>query len=329
MPLSGLERDLSDGLKPVYLLAGPQSFQLQMAIDRVLTAIPDGGMRELNRDVFRAGQDDLSELVRLANSMPMLASARIIILHDIHRLKAKERENLSQYLVSPAPFTHLLLSTPKLDARTTLTKLVKKHGFVLQFDRLYESRMRPWLRIIANDQGVTLEPDAMEYLIRNVGADLAAVAKEVEKAAIHAGTDRVGIDNLTAVLTSVKEQSSFALMDAMSARDTVKALIMLKQMLEQGESPLAILAVIGRQLRQLIVGKQMLMEKAKENEISNALGVPPFIAKKVIGQARQFNAESLRKGLILLSRTDLELKDGRCSDQAILEKYILALCRRG
>jgi len=329
MPLSKLEQDLQSGLKPVYLVVGSQSFQLEMALKRIMDLTQAGGMSELNCDSFRVGRDDLSEVVRLANSMPMLAKSRTIILHDIEKLKAKDRDSLTAYLGSPSPFTTLVLLGEKIDRRAKMSKLAGKHGLILEFKRLYESQLRPWINAIARDQQVQLDRDAVDFLVRQVGPDLSAIAKEIEKAALHAGIDQIGVDDLTAVLSAVKEQPIFNLMEAITRKNKVEAFYLLKQMLDQGESPLAILAVLGRQIRQMIIAKQLLTAKASEGELAGALGTSPFLAKKITNQARHFTQKSLRDGLLALSRYDLELKDGRCSNRAILEKLTLALCRRG
>jgi len=328
MPLETLEQSLKEGLKPVYLIAGPQPYQLEMALTMILHAQPRGGMQDLNQDVFHVGQDDLSGVIRLANSLPMLSRSRVIVLHDVSKLKDKDRENIVEYLASPAPFTNLIMLADKIDHRSKLSKLAKQHGLVLEFERLYESQMRPWVALIAREQGVTLNREAAEYLMRHVGADLEAVAREIEKAALHAGNDKISVEDISAVIASVKEQPFYNLVDAVTNRQTGDALLILKQMLDQGEPPLAILAMLGRQIRQLVIACLLLTKNVSENEAMSALGMAPFLARKTMEQARKYSPEALRDSLLELSRYDLELKDARSSDRVVLEKLILALCRR-
>ena len=328
MPLTALDNDLKQGLKPVYLIVGTQPFQGEMALRRIMAKAAVARFDQMNCDVFMVGRDDIGELTRLANSLPMLAKNRLIVLQDLHKLKAKEKEDLTAYLQSPAPFTTLVMLAEKIDNRERLTKNAQKNGLVLQFDKLYESRVRPWIEAIAADQGVELDRRAIDFLMQNVGADLSAIAREIEKAAIHAGGKTVQMENLAAVISSVKEQPLFNLMDAITQKNKVESFYLLKQMLDQGESPLAILAVMGRQIRQVALAKELMARKAGEGELASVLGVAPFVAKKMAEQAGRFSNKSLRDGMLAISQIDLELKDGRSNDRVILEKLVLALCRR-
>ncbi|MDP8222357.1 MAG: DNA polymerase III subunit delta [Candidatus Lernaella stagnicola] len=328
MPLSHLDKSLADGLKPVYLIAGSQSYQLELARSMIVRHVPLGAMADMNTDVFYVGQDSLSTVPRLANSLPMMSKRRLIVLNAWHKVKAKERDALTEYLQSPADFTVLVLLAEKLDGRAKFTKLAKKYGLVLEFDRLYESKMRPWVAAIARDQEVDIDRDAVEYLVRAVGADLAAAAREIEKAAIHAGGKAVTADDLSAVMSSVKEQSFYELFDAVTARKTAEALRVVKEIIDQGQAPLGVLAMFGRALRQLVVARLLARDRVDDQQLARALGTTPWAAKKVKGQARAFSDAALRKALVTLSKVDLMLKDGRSHDRAILERMILDLCRR-
>ncbi len=328
MPLTALDNDLKNGLKPVYLIAGPQPFQREMALRRVMAVAEIKRLDQMNCDVFLAGRDDASDLARLANSLPMLAKRRLIVLQDAHKLKAAEKERLVGYLQSPAPFTTLVLLSEKVDNREKLTKLASKHGFVLTFERLYESKVRPWIEMMAHSQGLTLDRRAVDFLVQNVGADLSAIWRELEKASLHAGSNQVGVENLTAVISSVKEQSLFGLMDAITKKSKAESLLLLKQILDQGEAPLAVLSVLGRQIRQLCLAKELAGKRVDEGQAAAMLGTSPFFAKKIREQSERFSNQSLRDGLLMLSQVDLELKDGRSNERAILEKLVLGLCGR-
>jgi len=207
--------------------------------------------------------------------------------------------------------------------------LAKKHGFVLEFERLYESKMRPWVQAIAREQHIQLEREAIDCLMRTVGPDLAGVAREMEKAALHAGAGPVRSEDVMAVMSAVKEQSFYQMFEAIAEKKSAEALRLLKEMMEQGQAPLALLGSMGRALRQLATARLLLREKLDENSAARALGIAPWLAKKTMAQARLFSNQTLRQALIHLARIDLALKDGRSHDRVILERLILELCRRG
>jgi DNA polymerase-3 subunit delta len=328
MQLETLDKSLAAGLKPVYCLVGRQPFQLELAKRKIAAAVPLGAVRDLNTDAFYVEQDAIAGVPRLANTLPMMSKWRLIVMHDWHKAKAKDAEALTEYLESPANFTVLVLLAEKVDGRSKLVKLIKKCGLMLEFERLYESKMRPWVTAIAETQGVKLAGDAVDYLVRAVGPDLASVSKEIEKAALHAGGGPVGVENLAAVLAAVKEQSFYEMFDAVAERNAEEALRILKEMVDQGQPPIAILAMLGRALRQLIVARQLMQEKIDHDDVARVLGMTPWLAQKTLAQARSFSGVALREELLAWSRVDLALKDGRSHDRAILERMVLSLCRR-
>jgi DNA polymerase III delta subunit len=59
--------------------------------------------------------------------------------------------------------------------------------------------------------------------------------------------------------------------------------------------------------------------------MAGALGVPPFVDRKLTAQARRFRGADLERSLARLARADLELKSARRAASLVVEQAVLDL----
>jgi DNA polymerase III delta subunit len=150
--------------------------------------------------------------------------------------------------------------------------------------------------------------------------------------AIYAGPGaKVGVDDVTAVVTDAREAVVFDLTDAVGMGKYTQALVVLRRMFSQGDGGMAeagpLLALLARQLRMLLVAHGCGL---RSNELERAASLPPFIARKMIDQARRFSVERLHRAFAALVRLDGDLKGGSYvvsrEAQLGLERWILEAC---
>jgi len=127
------------------------------------------------------------------------------------------------------------------------------------------------------------------------------------------------------VVAAVRQHSVFELVDAIGGRQHSRALALLEELLAQKEEPLRLNALLARHFRQLLRARIMLHGNVDERGMAAALGVPPFVAKKLSGQSRGFRGAQLEAALARLARTDLELKSSRRPGELVLEAAVMDL----
>ena len=110
-----------------------------------------------------------------------------------------------------------------------------------------------------------------------MGGDLRVVANEVDKLATYAGPGQaIDVADVEALVSQASEASIFACVDAVAQGDRRTALSSLAELLEEGEKPERVLALVGRQVRLLLQAKDLTMRGEDQEAIGRALGVPPF-----------------------------------------------------
>ena len=85
-------------------------------------------------------------------------------------------------------------------------------------------------------------------------------------------------------------------------------------------------AMVARHVRLLLGARIHLHRGTARAELPKLLGVPPFVAKKLVDQARRFRGATLEQALHALARTDRELKSSRRPSPLVIEQTVLDLC---
>ena len=86
--------------------------------------------------------------------------------------------------------TCLIFEGEKIDQRRKFFAELKKCGEVVEFKRLYENQLGPFIREELAGQGVRIEAAAVELLVYYVGNDLRELAGQLDKLVSYAAGRR-------------------------------------------------------------------------------------------------------------------------------------------
>jgi DNA polymerase-3 subunit delta len=161
------------------------------------------------------------------------------------------------------------------------------------------------------------------------GADLGVLEGEVEKLAAFAGRGgRITVATVEEVLAGRRagETAVFGWVDAVFLRRPDEALRGLGRLLDAGEEPLRLLALLARQLRLVWSARALADRGAGLAEIGEAL-VPRarFLAGKLLEQARGFDEGEFARLHEAMVEADLALKSSPASERFVLERLVLAV----
>ncbi len=329
MDIEAFEESLKKETKRIYTFVGDQPFLMDMALEAIREKVVAGPFADMNYNLLHATEKGAAEkALETIEQLPMMAKIRLVIVKDAEAIKGKLVDKLAEYLSNPNNFTCLVLCYGKLNKTTKIWKRSKKNGVALQFERIYERQMPFWIKRMAVRYGKKISPPAVSFLVRSIGPDLTKANAELEKASLYAGEEKetIDVEDLEAVLAAVKAERIFDMTDALGKKQSTAALYLIKKMIDGGEQPLRILWQVGSHMTKLMLVRSMLSAGAPSKEIGRAMGVMDFIRDKLVDQAKVFKRKQLRRSLVLIAKTDLELKSGRINSRAILEKLILDLC---
>ncbi|MCP4600346.1 MAG: DNA polymerase III subunit delta [Proteobacteria bacterium] len=325
--LSVIEGLNANNLEAVYLLHGPERFLIEQMISRIKSIVLQGPMSGFNCVRIKAEDVSGNEIASLAQEIPMMASKRVLIVENGHKLKTDDLAALDAYLGKPAPETCLVIIAERFDLRLGPLKRANKRGQIYKAELLKERGIAPFVRSRAMARGVSIAQGAISAISVAVGPDCAALDDAVERLGLFVGPDRkVTEEDVAEVVTAVREHSVFELVDAIGNKRPSQALSVLEGLLSRREEPLKINAMVARHFRLLTGARIHIHLRTEQREIAGLLGVPPFVASKLVNQARQFNGAELEGSLARLARADYELKSSRRPPQLVVEQAVLDLC---
>ena len=316
-------------LEPVYVIMGEQDLFRELAVAKIKRHVLGEEETPFNVDRFDGEATDGARVAMSANLLPMLGGQRLVIVKRARKLLEKSEE-LRAYLDDPSPQTILLLELSKSpDKRRKAWKEVEKKTSIISCDTPKTAGLEDWVSQQARERQLRLGQDAVRYLVSESGGDLRHLLNELEKLSLYAGEEKLDLETIATVLGRGKAQSIFRFLDALAAGNAEKALRQLGRLLEEGEPPLRILALVDRLVGQLRMAKEFQSSPRRGDSLAKVLGVPPFAAKGLSEAARRFDRAALDGALRSLADTDRVLKSSGLPARLFLESLTISLCAGG
>lgn len=315
-------------IKPIYIFQGQETFLQEECLDLMKQTLVPAESADFNFSKFAAGDAAIGDMMDQLQTMPFLSKWRLVIVTDIQNLKAAEQKLLLPYCASPNPSTCLVITTPKLDSRTKFGQALKKQAEIVQFWKMFERDLPPWINRRAKKYGRTMSMQAAHLLLEFVGNDLRQLDNELKKIIAYSKSREISPEVVQQVVGDIRERDIFELVDALGNGDTIEALGSLNQLLTEGEQPLRILAMVSRQFRLLWKAKACLAEQRSlsSKQLAGKIGVPFRSAEGILQQVQRFSQIKLKEGLKRICEVDLALKSSTNSPKILLEDVFIDLC---
>jgi DNA polymerase-3 subunit delta len=333
-PLAPLRDILKEGAGtsaptlPLVYLCGDERFLVDRALEMIKAAMLVPATKDFNYEVLHGKEAGVARILACARTLPMMAPRRLIVVRDADALSADELGQLSGYIASPAPETCLCMLAEKADLRLKFFTLWKKHGMLLKLDPLSERQLPSFVEAEARRLKVKLEPGAAGRIAEEIGSDLGQIVDALERLACYVADGApIRIADVEEVVAATRQHSVFELIDAVGGGNRPEALRLLSGMLALREPALRLLAMLGRHVRQLWQTCDLMTHGTRgPGEVASALGVPPFVASRLLEQARRLDSRRVNRMHEAIYQTDRTLKLSKLEDERIMEQLILHLC---
>ncbi len=310
----------------VYLLLGEEDLLVDQALAELLDGLIPPEERDLNLDVVRADEIEMRDLITLVDTLPFFGQRRAVVVKDAGAWNAAQQEQLAAYLDRGAPPSALILVAASLDRRRKLFTTVRKLGDVREFPRLSLRQLPSWIIDRVRKEGRRIDSDAVDALIALVGPALRQLSLELQKLFAYVESlDRITRKDVEAAVSRLSESTIFMMVDAIGERRAGDALRYLDDILRE-EAPPYVLFMVARQFRLLMRASHLTARRKPFAAVQEALGVPPFVARKVLGQVEHFPSESFPGIFARLVEADRAVKTTGHARLA-LETLIAELCR--
>ena len=152
---------------------------------------------------------------------------------------------------------YLIISAHKVSKRTAFYKACEKLAIINECGGSdkpgsAEKEARAFAQTILRQKGVSLEPSLLDEFMARTGTSYRQIEQEAEKLALYAADKKtLTREEIAAVVSTTREAISWAYADTVFRPDLPAALITLKQLLTQNESPIGIIASLEKRIAQL------------------------------------------------------------------------------
>ncbi|MEA5112819.1 MAG: DNA polymerase III subunit delta [Geobacteraceae bacterium] len=314
-------------VRPLLYFHGDEPYLMEKAVRRLLDTLVPPDLRDFNLEVFYGNENSGGQIVEAAATLPMFAEWRVVLVKKADALPAASLEDLARYIENPSPSTCLVFLAEKIDQRKKFFTEFKKRGELVECKRLYENQLGAFIKAEAAARGKRIESAAAEMLVYLVGNNLQELVSEVEKAVLYVGDrDMVTAPDIREIASDTRVNSVFELADSLGEKKIDRALRSLDTLIEGGEAPLLVLAMITRHYRQLWKVRELLDRKTPTRDISKEAGINPYFLQGIIPQARNYEPGELRRLFEKIFQADLALKTGRVKPRIVLERLLMDAC---
>ena len=303
-------------MRPVYLLSG-EEFLAGEALAKVRVEAGADPLSEVSFGPKTAAR----ELAGALDTPSLLGGPRLVVVRDAHDLPKESVEVLARYLEAPPPDAVLVLVA---HGRTRLDGAAKKLGALVSLEAPKGRRLASWVRERAKGRDLRADERAAWALIDAVGAELRDLDSALEQMATALGAGaRITDAVIKKAFPRHADERIYALTDAVGDRKMTAAMTILRRLFDQGEEPLLLFGALTAHVRRMLRARRAADRGA--GHVAEAVGVPGWRAERLARQARSYREEELVSGMVLLARTDVEMKGGDVPPESALEEAVVRL----
>lgn len=317
-----LNQDIKSGqFKPVYLLFGEEAFLKRSYKNRLKEAIV--GDDSMNFHRFEGKGLDLKEIISLADTMPFFGERRLILIEDSGLFKGSGAEALVEYLPGMPETSFLVFVESEVDKRSRLYKKVKALGCAAEMARQDARQLSSWAGGILAKEGKKIAGRTMELFLSKTGDDMENIRMELEKLIAYTmGREIITDQDVEEICTARVSNKIFDMVSAIVTRKTRAAMELYEDLLTLREPPMRILFLIARQFNQILQVKELMAQGMDRGGIASKLKMQPFVAGKVMPQARSFSREQILSYVNLCVDAEEAVKTGRLNERLAVELLI-------
>ena len=306
----------SGGPARLYLLYGREDYLREAFLGELKALCLPEGEDDFSYHRLDGKNLDMRELSDAVNALPFLTERTLTEVrgYDFARCRDAEAASLER-LISDIPDCCTLVFVQDTDfepdQRTKIIKAVAKFGKLIDFTSQGQGPLVQWIRKRFAALGKNATPDACLTLIYLSGELMNGLIPEIEKIAAGTAGELVTAEDVSRLALRIPEARVFEMTDYLAARDYDGAARTLADLMSMGEEPIAILAVIGMQMRRLYAARVALDEKLGSDFVRENCGVKlDFMLDRLMRSARGFDMRTLERAVRLCAETDYAMKSG-------------------
>jgi len=324
----------SGGPANVYIFFGEETYLMQQAVEQLRTMLVPAGFEEFNYHRLTGKGLTVQELTETVEAMPMMAQNTFVTVTDLDIFKLDEAQRAALVsLLEDFPeyctlvFLYRQIPYKKDGKMKKLTAAVAAHTTEIEFTQQGRQKMQKWVRRRFAAFDKELDDNAIDHLLFTCGSLMDGLVPEINKIAAYTKGQRVTVADIDAVADPVLDARIFDMTNAVTARDYDRAAAVLAELFRMQTEPIAILAALSRELRQLYTARLALDGKKDAVWVKDLWRMTSdYPAKKLMQSARAVSRLWCREAVRRCQTLDRRMKSERNMDaEGALKLFLMEL----
>lgn len=324
-------------MKNLILITGDEVFERQEKLKQIKENFGEliKGINYIELD-----KDSLFNLEDEINTYPFGYSKKLIIVKNDKKEKKEKAVSASKSQSSEEDIDEKSdIITPNLEKelsslenvtvvfigefqkRSKLYKFVEKHGECFVCEKKKEYELLSWCSKIFKENSVQISNSDITYLISLCGNDKLTLKNEINKLIDYSyDTKKIQKDDIDKICIRTSSAIIFDLTDCLGSKNTLKAIALLNELIENKEPIQKIVIMIAKHFKSVLIAKIANMHgKNLMDELSTKSS---YAATKYLNQSKYFELQELINIIKELGKLDVDSKTGMIDLKIGLERII-------
>lgn len=313
-------------IKNLYLCYGEEEYTKNQYVRNIKKEIIDPASELMNFERHEGKGVTADQIIDFAETLPFMSERRLMIVKDGGFFKSGKKDEsakLALYIDKLPDTVCIVFMESDIDRRLGLYRKVNKNHVTKEFKTPSDRDLVEWTKKEIKPYKVKMSNSVAEYFVQVVPTGMESIKNEIKKLATYKGSGEITKEEVDRVSTKSIDVRIFELVKVLGNKNTKSALQAYSNLLEMKESPIGILAMIGRQFRIILKVKYMRQLGHQNQSIAKETGLRQFMVRECVAQAPNFTFKQLESALKECLEADENIKTGMMQPELAVELILI------
>lgn len=299
----------------IYLLYGEEKYELNQKVEKIKKEFSN---LQVGVNLFYINNDNIEELPSITQGVTFFGSEKLIIIKNTN---LKFDTNIIKDIDEDIK---VIIIEESVDKRLSEYKNLAKFAECTEFKHLDAAQMTDFIIATLKKYNVKISYEDAQYMQNVCGEDKSNNINEMQKLVIYVGNGgTVTKDIIDSICSKTLNAKIFDVLENIINKKKKIAIEQLNTLLQQKEPIVKIYIMLYKQYKQLYMIK-LLKDKGEKN-IPAALGLHPFVVKKLLASCDKYTQSELKNIIYAFDEYDQKTKNGDIDFEIGLKKIICML----
>ena len=323
-----------------------EPFIVEQKVNELKSEIDNGDANSTNINIFDANEVNPDNFLNACYSMPFLSSKRLVIIKGLLSIfestkssrgrfnptkqtskskKSSEWDSIAEEIPKFPNTTLLIFLDFQLSDNNKFLNKIRPHVKINYFPQPNGNELIKWIKGKASSKSCQIEERAIVELLRYTENDIRKIDSELEKLALYNPTDTITLKDVENLVIPISNPNLFTSIDAILTGNKKYALNSLIGLMNQGTPAQLIIAILGKQIRNLILIKSLINLGLPNKELIKRIPISSYALQKLTRIQNKISLISLQNMHKVLIDADYKTKTTNTQADLVIELVIIEL----